>query len=313
MSRIPPSAPARGRPAVSAATATASAASAGVPTATDDQRGDQSLAFEAEQEAARNGGEQQQGREGQPMAEDLGGADRFLAGAGHRQLVEHAVGAVRLDQPLDRQQGGGERRDPQDAAADPRQQPGVGPDGERRQGGDQQEEDGRQPGRAVQAPGGLRGGSGRRSRARAPAGANRAQAAGGWRPARRRRRHDARRWPAASRSAPSASRPFSGSSSSQSGAPPRSPAPAAPGGPGRSTAAGPAPPPDGRCAIAAIAPPTPPAVPEGQSAAERQFPVKRQMLVGKRRRRHARYAPQRAAAGRRRGGSGSTCRCRWGR
>ena len=39
-----------------------------------------------------------------------------------RELVEHAVGPVRLDQPVDRQQRRGQRRHPQGAAADPREQ-----------------------------------------------------------------------------------------------------------------------------------------------------------------------------------------------
>ena len=63
--------------------------------------------------AAGHRGEQQQRPEGQPVAGDLGRADRLLGTPRQRQLVEHAVGAVGLDQPLDRQQRRGQRRDPQ--------------------------------------------------------------------------------------------------------------------------------------------------------------------------------------------------------
>ena len=88
----------------------------------------------------------QQWREGQPVAEDLGRGDRFLGEAAQRELVEHAVGAVGLDQPLDRQQGGGQRGDPQRAAADAGEQAGVGADGKRHDRRDQQKEGDRQPG-----------------------------------------------------------------------------------------------------------------------------------------------------------------------
>ena len=68
------------------------------------------------------------------------------AGSGERQLIEDTLGAIGFDQPLDRQQGGGQRGDPQRPAADPRQQSGVGADRERDDRRDQQEEGHRQPG-----------------------------------------------------------------------------------------------------------------------------------------------------------------------
>ena len=71
------------------------------------------------------------------MAGDLGDGDAFLGGAAQAQLVEDAVGPVRLDQPLDRQQRRGQRRDPQGAAADPLQEAGIGADRERHQRRDQ--------------------------------------------------------------------------------------------------------------------------------------------------------------------------------
>ena len=87
----------------------------------------------------------------------LARADGLLGEAAQRELVEHAVGAVGLDQPLDRQQGGGQRGDPQRPAADAGEQAGVGADGERHDRRDQQEEGDRQPGGARQRRGGLRG------------------------------------------------------------------------------------------------------------------------------------------------------------
>ena len=86
------------------------------------------------------------------MGDDLGHGDALLGDAVQRELVEHAVGAVGLDQPLDRQQRRGQRGDPQGAGADPRQQPRVGPDRERHQRHHQQEEGDRQPGRAGRTP-----------------------------------------------------------------------------------------------------------------------------------------------------------------
>ena len=53
--------------------------------------------------------------------------------------------------------------------------------------------------------------------------------------------------------------------------------------------------------------------PRTQRAAERQFAVERQLLRRPGAGARARPGLHRAAAGRRRAGSGSTCRCRWGR
>ena len=157
ISSRPDKAPARGKPAVSAATATASAASAGVPMANATRARTSADAVEREQQRGRDRGEQQQGREGQPVAEDFGPGDGFLGEAAQRELIEHAVGAVRLDQALDRQQGGGQSGDPQRPAADASEQAGVGADGERHDRRDEQEEGDRQPGGARRARGGFRG------------------------------------------------------------------------------------------------------------------------------------------------------------
>ena len=111
-----------------------------------------------------------------------------------------------------------------------------------------------------------------------------------------------------------ASRPFSGSSSSHSGAPdghdPRQRRALAPG---PSTAAAPA-----RAASArGRARPSPPSrsrpPQKRQRAPERQLAVERECIVGQRTRARARPCRGSAAAGRRQGGSGSTCRCRWAR
>ena len=61
------------------------------------QRGDQRLAFETEQEATRHRGEEQQGPEGQPVADDLGSGDSLFAGTGDGQLVEDAIGPIGFD------------------------------------------------------------------------------------------------------------------------------------------------------------------------------------------------------------------------
>ena len=107
-----------------------------------DQRGP----VETDQEAAGNRRDQQQGPEGQPMADHLGRADRFIGRPGQRQLIEHAIRPVRFDQPLDRQQCGRQRRNPKRAAADPAEKPGIGSDCKRNDGRDQQEECDRKPG-----------------------------------------------------------------------------------------------------------------------------------------------------------------------
>ena len=90
------------------------------------------------------------------MGDDLGDGDALFGKAVKRELVEHAVGAIGLDQTLDRQQRGGQRGDPQSAGTDAREQPGIGPDRERDQGRDQQEEGDRQPGGSAQSRGGRR-------------------------------------------------------------------------------------------------------------------------------------------------------------
>ena len=78
-----------------------------------DQRPPKRRRRDAEDERARQRRDQQQWAEGQPVSGDLGGADGLLGNAADGQLVEDAVGAIRLDQPFDRQQRRGERRDPQ--------------------------------------------------------------------------------------------------------------------------------------------------------------------------------------------------------
>jgi hypothetical protein len=75
---------------------------------------------------------------------ELGESDAFLADAAQGELVEHAVGAVRLDQPLDRKQSGKQSGHPKRAGAGPRQQRPVRPDREREQRSDEQEEKDRQ-------------------------------------------------------------------------------------------------------------------------------------------------------------------------
>jgi hypothetical protein len=52
------------------------------------------------------------------MADYLCRANHFFCDTGKRQLIENAFSAVWLDQPLDRQKGGGECCDPQRSAAD---------------------------------------------------------------------------------------------------------------------------------------------------------------------------------------------------
>ena len=79
------------------------------------------------------------------MAGDLGRGDAFVGDPVQRQLVEHAVGAVGLDQPLDRQQRRGQRRHPQHPGADAGEQAGVGTDRERHKDRDEKEEGGREP------------------------------------------------------------------------------------------------------------------------------------------------------------------------
>ena len=112
----PASAPARGRPAVSAATATASAARAGVPIASASSVARQRRAVESP--AAPTPGTAASSSSGPKVSQCatiLAAATLSSASAVKRELVEHAVGAVGLDQPLDRQQRRGQRRDPQRA------------------------------------------------------------------------------------------------------------------------------------------------------------------------------------------------------
>ena len=82
------------------------------------------------------------------MRRDLAHGDDLLGHPVERELVEHAVGAVGLDQALDRQKRRGQRRDPQRAGADPAEQPRVGADREWHQRCDQQEKGHWQPRRA---------------------------------------------------------------------------------------------------------------------------------------------------------------------
>ena len=88
---------------------------AGVPIASAIPVRAERRAVHAEQGRPGYRGDQQQRREGQPVRGDLGGGDALLGEAVKRELVEHAVGAVGLDQPLDRQQRRGQRGDPQRA------------------------------------------------------------------------------------------------------------------------------------------------------------------------------------------------------
>jgi hypothetical protein len=86
------------------------------------------------------------------VGDDLGCSDALVGEAVERELVKHSLGSVRLDQALDREERGGQRRDPQYAFADARQQPGIGADRERDQRGDEQEKGDRKPGRAADSP-----------------------------------------------------------------------------------------------------------------------------------------------------------------
>ena len=78
------------------------------------------------------------------MAGELCERHRLLADAAQRELVEHAGGAVRLDQPVDREQGGEQGRHPQSAAAGAGEERGVRTDGEGEERRDEQKEEQRQ-------------------------------------------------------------------------------------------------------------------------------------------------------------------------
>ena len=214
----PASAPARGRPAVSAATATASAASPAVPMASASSVRPSEGAVDASSADAGNAASSSSGAKVSQWATILAAAMLSSATPRSEQLVEHAVGAVGLNQPFDRQQRRGQCGDPQGAGADPRKQARIGPDRERQQRRDQQEEGDRKPGRAAKPAANIA----RDQRAdQWPSSSLRHSPASGC--ARRRApRRRPRRWPptsAARRSTPSASSAFSGSSSSHRGAP----------------------------------------------------------------------------------------------
>ena len=86
------------------------------------------------------------------MSDDLRGGDAFLRQTADEQLVEHAIGAVGFDQPLDREQSAAVSAAIHKAPGPiAREQPRIGPDRERHQGRDQQEEGDRQPRRAAEA------------------------------------------------------------------------------------------------------------------------------------------------------------------
>ena len=193
-------------------------------------------------------------------------ARRFLAMPAQGQLVEHAVGPVRLDQPLDRQQGGEQGGNPQAPPpvrsssarrARPRTGPVSRPAGRRRPAARPRRRSRRRS----------RAGSGRDHAQRhscAPSSAERTMA---MRPAPRRRAARCAAISASSRARQSASRPLSGSSSSQSGAPLAHTRASAARFAGRSKAGGPAHRRGGRGpsrAIACVEQPS--ARPEGQRA-----------------------------------------------
>jgi len=79
---------------------------------------------------------------------NLGRGDAFFRDPANGELIEHAVGAVRLDQTLDGEKRGGERGDPQRARPDARKQRCVRSDRKRHQGRNQEEEGDRKPCRA---------------------------------------------------------------------------------------------------------------------------------------------------------------------
>ena len=224
------------------------------------------------------------------MSGDLGERDALLGEPVKRELVEHAVGAVGLDQPLDRQQRRGQRGDPQSAGADPRQQSRVGPDrerapaprpaGRRRSAARPRRSKPRRMSRAISAP----------IMRRAPARASRRAVAGARRRAPRRRLRDAARSVAASRSAPSASRALSGSSSSHSGAPDAATRASVArfGCPDESSRTGTSarwPRPSASIA-ASTAPPQ-----KAKRAPQRQLAIEREIVVGERQRRRVRRVP----------------------
>ena len=81
------------------------------------------------------------------MSRHLGRADCLFGSSADGELVEDAIGSIRLDQPFDRQERRGERRDPQPSGCDAFEQPGIGADRERNERRDDEEESDRQPGR----------------------------------------------------------------------------------------------------------------------------------------------------------------------
>ena len=102
----------------------------------DQEREDQAghlFGRESKQQRTDDRAQQQEWTECQPMTGDFGGRNALIRNAADGELVEHAVGAVRLDQPFDRKQCRGQRCNPEHAPTDPGEEAHVRPDRKRHQ------------------------------------------------------------------------------------------------------------------------------------------------------------------------------------
>ena len=114
--------------------------SAGVPASSVSATATLALRVEIQEQAEQRRRDHERQAGGEPVRERLGGDREFERRVAHQDQVERAVLVVGGEQPVERQQAGEQRAEPQDRRADAREQREIGADRERHQRHDDQEE-----------------------------------------------------------------------------------------------------------------------------------------------------------------------------
>ena len=114
--------------------------SAGVPASSVSATAPMARSSRLRNSAEQRRGDHQRQAGGEPMRERLGRDREFERRRAHHDQIERAVLVIGGEQPVEREQARQQRAEPQDRRADAREQREIGPDRERHQRHDDQEE-----------------------------------------------------------------------------------------------------------------------------------------------------------------------------